>query len=78
LEANDPERYRRRTENTNILELDPSKLTEAQLDLLAAHYMKQVLGTDDPKVMERAVAQIEAGKTIIDIPGEDVESAPGS
>jgi len=72
LEANDPERFRHNIQQTNITEMDPSTLTEAQLELLAKWYMKQVLGTDDPKVMASAVAQIEAGKTVIDIEVEEV------
>lgn len=73
LEANDPERFRRNVQQTNITEMDPSTLTEAQLELLAKWYMKQVLGTDDIKVYESAVAQIEAGKTVIDVEVEPAQ-----
>jgi len=33
-------------------------------------YMKKMLGTDDPKILESAKRQIDEGKTIIDIEGE--------
>ena len=76
LEAWKPEKYGRRNEQTNLLEVDWNKLTAEQWDMLSQHYMKQALGTDDPKILESAWKQIEAGKTVIDIPGEDVESKP--
>ncbi len=37
LEANDPEKFKRRIENTNLLDLDPAKLTTAQLEVLAGY-----------------------------------------
>jgi hypothetical protein len=67
LEAWKPEKYGRRNEQTNLLELDWTKLNESQWAMLMEAHLKQVLGTDDPKVLESAMRQIEAGKTVIDI-----------
>jgi len=53
---------------------DLAKLNDRQLEGLADYFLKKMLGTDDPKVLESARLQIDAGKTIIDIPGEDVGS----
>jgi len=74
LEAWKPERYRRHTEQRNLMDVDWSTLSPAELDLIAEAHLKKVLETDDPKVMASAVAQVEAGKTVIDV---EVESSPG-
>ena len=70
-----PQQFRDRIEQTNLLELDPDKMTPAQLQALSELYMQKVLGTSDPALLESAFKQIEAGKTIIDIEGADVTDA---
>lgn len=67
-----PQQFRDRMEQTNLLEFDWNKLTAEQWDMLSQHYMKQVLGTDDPKAIEAAFRQAEAGATVIDVESEDV------
>jgi len=52
---------------------DLAKLNDRQLERLEDYFLKQALGTDDPRVLESAKRQIEAGKTIIDIPGVDYD-----
>jgi hypothetical protein len=42
-------------------DLDPSKMSDEQLDVLAMHLLKQELGTDDPTILAEARKQIEAG-----------------
>ena len=55
LEAHNPERFgRQRTDLKKLLEMDPSKLTPAQLDVLAMHLIKQEPGTDHPHKQEAA------------------------
>jgi hypothetical protein len=76
LEANDPERFRRNIQQTNINEVDWSNLSNQQLDVLMEAYLKKMVGSNDPKVLESARKQLDAGKTVIDMPGEDVESSP--
>jgi len=42
-------------------DLDPSKMTIEQLDVIANHLLKSALGTDDPQVVAEARKQLEAG-----------------
>ena len=76
LEANDPERFRRNIQQTNINEFDWSSLSPAQLEILMDGYLKKMLGTSDPKILESA-RQLDEGKTIIDIPGVDYDVIEG-
>lgn len=54
LEANDPERFHRNVQQTNINEVDWSNLSVQQLDVLMDAYLKKMLGTSDPAVLESA------------------------
>ena len=63
LKAYDPERFRERLEQTNLLDIHPDKLTPAQLDKIAEHLLKQALG-DNPPVVAEAKRRIEAGESV--------------
>jgi hypothetical protein len=65
-----PQQFRDRMEQTNLMEADWSNLSSQQLDVLMEAYLKKMLGTSDPKVLESAKRQLDEGKTIIDIEGE--------
>jgi hypothetical protein len=73
-----PERYGRRTEQKNLLEMDPNEWTEEELELVADQYMRKVLGTPDLTVLGSTKQQREAGATVIEIEGElpAVETQP--
>ena len=45
-----PDKYKRRVEQTNLLDIDPDKLTLEQLDKIAEHLIKRALG-DNPVVV---------------------------
>jgi hypothetical protein len=44
LKACNPERFRERMEQTNLLDIDPDKLTPEQLDVIAEHLLNKALG----------------------------------
>jgi hypothetical protein len=48
LEAFNPEKYGRRFEQVNLMDIDPDKLTPEQLDKIANHLLKQALGENAP------------------------------
>jgi hypothetical protein len=60
LKAYDPERFRERIEQTNLLDIDRDKLTPEQLDKIAEHLLAKVVG-NDPKVIAETRRQLEAG-----------------
>jgi hypothetical protein len=66
-----PETFRERIEQRNLLDMDWSELTKQQLDILANHFLKRAVGSDDPAVLSEARRQIEAGTLVI-----DAESTP--
>jgi hypothetical protein len=75
LEAHNPERYRRRDENRELREvwdLDPEKLTEKQLEVLAQHFVKQFVG-DDPVLFEQAMKELDAGTLVVELVPEGSE-----
>jgi hypothetical protein len=78
LEANDPERFRRNVQQTNINEVDWNSLSPEKLDVLLDGHMKKMLGTSDPKVLESAKRQLDEGKTVIEVEVESslVETRP--
>ena len=51
-EARMPELYKRRSEQTNLLDMDPDKLTPEQLDSIADHLIKKALD-DNPEAAVR-------------------------
>jgi len=59
-----PEKYRERYEHTNLLEIDPHKLTPEQLDVIIEHLIRKERGNLSPVDMEKAKAMIEAGQTL--------------
>lgn len=62
-----PETFRDRLEQTNLLEIDPSKLTDAQLDVIVEHLLKTSLGTQDPAAIAEAKRQLKAGEQVVDV-----------
>jgi hypothetical protein len=62
LEAFNPEKYGRRFEQINLMDIDADKLTPAQLDKIADHLIKKALG-DNPAAAAEATRRIEAGET---------------
>jgi hypothetical protein len=44
LKACNPERFRERTEQTNLLDIDPDKLSPEMLDKIAEHLIQKALG----------------------------------
>jgi hypothetical protein len=57
---------------------DLAKLNDRQLEGYEEYLVRRLLGTDDPKVLESAQAQIEAGKTVIDVEVEPAQVEPRS
>jgi hypothetical protein len=55
-----PETFRDRLEQTNLLEIDPDKLTPLQLDVIAEHLIRRAVG-DDPQAIAETRRQLEAG-----------------
>jgi hypothetical protein len=62
LEANDPSRFKRHVENTNLLDIDPDKLSPEMLDKIADHLLSRALGGNQRAVAE-AQRLIEVGET---------------
>ena len=63
LEAFNPEKYGRRVEQINLMDIDPDKLTPAMLDRIAEHLLNKALGGNQRAVPE-AKLRIEAGETV--------------
>jgi hypothetical protein len=63
LEARFPEEFRRRTENVNLLEIDPEKLSVSQIDLLVDAILANHVGNDMAAAAE-ARKLIEAGGVV--------------
>ena len=58
-----PETFRDRLEQTNLLEIDPDKLTPRQLEVIAEHLIAMAVG-NDPRAIAEARRRIEAGETV--------------
>ena len=52
LEAFNPEKYCRRVEQINLVDIDADKLTPRQLDAIAEHLIRRAIG-DDPTAIRR-------------------------
>ena len=48
LKANNPDKFRDRLEQTNVLEMDPDKMSPELLDKIADHLLKKALGENAP------------------------------
>jgi hypothetical protein len=72
LKACNPERFRQRLETINVEEIDPDKLTPAQLDKIGEHLIRMA-GIDEAKVAE-AKRRLAAGEdvTVVDAVCRDV------
>jgi hypothetical protein len=61
LKANNPDKFRDRLEQTNVLEMDPDKMSPELLDKIANHLLKQALG-DNPAVIAEVDRRLAAGE----------------
>jgi lipoate-protein ligase A len=76
-EARMPEKYKPRVEQTNLLDIDPNKLTPEVLDKLADHLIAKALkekGMNTPEKVAEISKRLEAGETITE---EDLEREAG-
>ena len=48
-----------------LWDLDPSKLSSEQIEVLANHFLKRALGTDDPQILAEARRELEAGEPVV-------------
>lgn len=62
-EARMPEHYNGRVEQTNLMDIDPDKLTPAQLGVIAQHLIEKALG-DSPEAVAEARQRLEAGESV--------------
>jgi hypothetical protein len=63
LEAFNPEKYGRRFEQVNLMDIDPDKLTPEQLDKIADHLIQKAL-KGNPTAVEEARKRLEAGESV--------------
>jgi hypothetical protein len=63
LEAYNPEKYGRRVEQINLMDIDPCKLSLEMLDKIADHLLKKALG-DNPQVVGNLKRRLEAGEDV--------------
>ena len=67
LESFNPEKYGRRVEQINLMDIDPDKLTPAQLDKLADYLIQKALkekGLNSPEMVAEVGRRLEAGETV--------------
>jgi hypothetical protein len=67
LEAFNPEKYGRRVEQINLMDIDPDKLTPEVLDKLADHLIQKALkekGLNSPEMVAEVGRRLEAGETV--------------
>ena len=64
LEAYNPEKYGRRVEQINLMDIDPDKLTPAQLDKIAEHLIQKALAGKPEAMVAEARRRLEAGETV--------------
>ena len=72
-----PETFRDRLEQTDLLEIDPDKLTPRQLDVIAEHLIAKAVG-NDPRAIAEARCRIEAGEVTVEGICQDVTEGPAS
>jgi hypothetical protein len=59
-----PDKYKRRVEETDLLDIDPDKLTPAQLDGIAEHLIKKALADKPEAMVAEARRRLEAGESV--------------
>jgi hypothetical protein len=67
LESFNPEKYGRRVEQINLMDIDPDKLTPAQLDKLADYLIQKALKEKElnsPEMVAEVGRRLEAGETV--------------
>ncbi|MGD0301652.1 MAG: SAF domain-containing protein [Bryobacteraceae bacterium] len=73
LEVFNPEKFGRRVEQINLMDIDPDKLTPEMLDELADHLIAKALkekGLNSPEMVAKVAKRLEAGETVTE---EDLE-----
>jgi hypothetical protein len=64
LKACNPERFRERIEQTNLMDLDLEKLSPELLDKIANHLIEKALAGKPPWMIEEAKRRIGAGESV--------------
>jgi hypothetical protein len=64
LEAFNPEKYGRRVEQINLMDIDPNKLSPEMLDKIAEHLLAKALAGKSPAMVDEARRRLEAGETV--------------
>jgi hypothetical protein len=78
LEAFNPEKYGRRVEQINLMDIDPDKLTPAQLDRIAEHLIQKALTGKPEAMVAEARRRLEAGETVtVEALAEEMTEEPG-
>src|ERR1035438_705529 len=78
LEAFNPEKYGRRVEQINLMDMDPDKLTPEQLDCIAEHLIKKALAGQPEAVVAEARRRLEAGEAVtVEALAEEMTEEPG-
>jgi hypothetical protein len=78
LEAFNPEKYGRRVEQINLMDIDPDKLTPEQLDCIAEHLIKKALAGQPEAVVAEARRRLEAGEAVtVEALAEEMTEEPG-
>src|ERR1022692_2427202 len=78
LEAYNPEKYGRRVEQINLMDIDPDKLTPAQLDKIAEHLIQKALAGKPEAMVAEARRRLEAGEAVtVEALAEEMTEEPG-
>jgi hypothetical protein len=64
LEAFYPEKYGRRVEQINLMDIAPDKLSPEMLDKIADHLIQKALAGQPKEVVDEARRRIEAGEKV--------------
>ena len=78
LKANNPDKFRDRLEQTNLLDLDPNKMSPELLDKIADHLLKKALG-DNPRAIAEVDRRLAAGEnpTFEEVQAIEAPKEPG-
>jgi hypothetical protein len=64
LKANNPDKFRDRVEQINLMDIDPDKLSSEMLDKIAEHLIAKALAGKSPAMVEEARRRLEAGEKV--------------
>jgi hypothetical protein len=78
LKANNPDKFRDRLEQTNLLDLDPNKMSPELLDKIADDLLKKALG-DNPRAIAEVDRRLAAGEnpTFEEVQAIEAPKEPG-